>query len=234
MPKWLLISICIVVTVLIAGVVVRSPATVKINLNEYVIFTTSGYDGYGYIKAEIDWNKVEKDHGENLKFDSAAMIIIGPLADIITPIDQMKQTHVRLEKTSLLSNGDEIPYTFYISEPFNPANPRKPLSNHKFLYENGVYVVSGLVEPEPFDPFEDMEVFFTGTSPNGKAWIKYNGTELPYGSSGFLFNKVDGLKNGDKVTVTINKSWMAFTVEELGKAPITLKKEYIVSGLKEA
>ena len=39
-----------------------------IDLNKYVTFETTGYNGYGNVYPQIDWEKIQKKYDSRLKF----------------------------------------------------------------------------------------------------------------------------------------------------------------------
>lgn len=72
----------------------------------------------------------------------------------------------KLSKTQSISNGDTIELTFTYN---------KDLAKRlKFKVKNTTIKlkVSGLEDGKKIDPFADLELTFTGISPNGKVTVK--------------------------------------------------------------
>ena len=57
-----------------------------IDLNKYIIFETSGYDGYGKSSINIDWEKIEKDYGKKIKYSSKGKKEYGVLTYAFEPV----------------------------------------------------------------------------------------------------------------------------------------------------
>ena len=105
----------------------------------------------------------------------------------------------------------------------------KPLEMEK------VFTVEGLTTYTLFDPFEDLELIFTGKNGSGILQNVKNHSTLPAAQKlGFQFSPNQGLKNGDTVKVTVifgpvKRETMAKTY---GMLPESLEKTFIVSGLE--
>lgn len=132
------------------------------------------------------------------------------------------------EENKDLSNGDVLiirtSYDLETAEKLDIA----------FAPVDFTYTVSGLVTPEEIDPFENLEVSFSGVAPNGVVNIN------PNQCSSFVQNNVSfsiegdvskAVSNGDEVVVTASFN-NNFTEDP--KAPVVLlvlEKAYTVSGL---
>lgn len=66
--KFLIGLACAVVVVVIAAGLLISRARRTIDLNKYVTFETTGYNGYGNVYPQIDWEKIQKKYDSRLKF----------------------------------------------------------------------------------------------------------------------------------------------------------------------
>ena len=66
--KFLIGLACAVVVVVIAAGLLISRARRTIDLNKYVTFETTGYNGYGNVYPQIDWEKIQKNYDTRLKF----------------------------------------------------------------------------------------------------------------------------------------------------------------------
>lgn len=195
-----------------------------INLNQYLIIEEDGYDGYGTVKAGIDWEAIEEKYGAKVSLTEKAKSELGGFTNLASPAEFMQEyIRVKLDRSDRLSNGDEIAYVWDVDEDFSKY------IKCKIKYTDGSYGVSGLAEVETFDAFADLEVTFSGVGPDGKAELEYKGKELD--SFDFGCDKKDGLSNGDTVTVSISNAKLEGCAESLGKVPETLEKKYKVEGL---
>lgn len=222
--KWL-IGIAVIIVVL---VVLCFPKvdTSTINLNRYVTFNTSGYDGYGKIEVYIDWEAIEKQSGDKISYTSKAIKEYGELLKHISPIEVLKRgITVEISKDDNLSNGDEVLYTWKADTGISEY------INCKLKCEDGTYIVSNLETPPTFDPFASLEVTFEGASPSGKLKYKYDG-EI-FDSYDFSCDKYSHLSNGETVTITIDDINVESMLKRYGKIPKTFEKQYVVTGLQE-
>ncbi|RKD30456.1 YARHG domain-containing protein [Lacrimispora algidixylanolytica] len=224
-PRNILIGLCAaaIALVIIIFVAVNTGNTIK--LDKYLTVQTTGYDGYGTATATIDWAAIEKKYGSKLSFTSAAKNEYGGFMGLMTPIDAIKDcVSVKFEKSSGLSNGETIAYTWNVDD-----NLSKYVK-HKVKFKNNKYTVTGLTEVGTFDAFANLDVKFSGVAPNASAKFNYTGSEMSYYD--FNCDKTSDLSNGDIIKVTIDKSKLEYYAKNLGKVPADLEKEYKVEGLE--
>ncbi|MCM1086616.1 MAG: YARHG domain-containing protein [Muribaculaceae bacterium] len=225
MPKKVLIGGCLAVVALVVIVFVVVNAKSTINLNNYVKIEADGYDGYGTIKASIDWDAIKLKYSDKVSFTGQAQTEFGGLFSSVSPIDLMEDyISIELAETSKLSNGDVVEYTW------NVADELSTMIKCKLKYKDSSYNVLGLTEIGIFDAFSGLEITYEGIAPNGYANIAYNGSELDYYD--FRCDKTDGLSNGDKIIVSIDEGNLEYYARNLGKVPDTLERKYIVEGLR--
>lgn len=222
-PKKALAGICAaVILIVIICIVVNAKPT--INLNDYLIIETEGYDGYGTATARIDWDAVVEKYGEKVSFTSNIKSTHDSLNNLLSPVTGLQYyVNVKLDSSDGLSNGDKITYTWQVDEEYTDY------VNCKMKCEDGTYDVSGLTEMGSFDAFVELEVTFFGIAPDGTVDINYYGTKLS--SYDFTCDKYSGLSNGDKVKVSIVNSNPEYYAEYCGMIPETFEKEYTVEGL---
>jgi hypothetical protein len=224
-PPNILIGLCAaaIALVIIIFVAVNTGNTIK--LDKYLTVQTTGYDGYGTATATIDWDAIEKKYGSKLSLTSAAKNEYGGFLGMMTPIDAIKDcVSVKFEKSSGLSNGETIAYTWDVDD-----NLSKYVK-HKVKFKNNKYTVAGLTKVGTFDAFADLDVKFSGVAPNASAKLNYTGSEMSYYD--FNCDKRSGLSNGDIIKVTIDDSKFKYYAKNLGKVPANLEKEYKVEGLE--
>ena len=161
-----------------------------------------------------------------MSFTAKAKKEYGDWLSLTSPMELLESyVSVSLEQYNNLSNDMEVAYTWNVSDEL------KDYVKCKVKYKDSTYVVSGLEEVGTFDAFADLSVSFTGTAPNGYISMEYTGSELSYYD--FQASQIDGLCNGDTVTITINGSDMSYYAQNLGKVPASLEKQYTVEGLPE-
>ena len=220
----IIIGACAAIAALLIIIFVASNASATIDLNKYLTFETEGYDGFGTVRAVIDWGAVSAEYGDKISFTKQAKNEFGGFLAIMTPMDAVQESvSIHLEESSRLSNGTTIAYTWNVDE-----NLSKYVKC-KVKYEEGTYMVSGLTEVGSFDAFADLTVEYSGIAPDGNANLNYLGSELSYYD--FTCDKSKGLSNGDTVKVTIDEGKLEYYAKNLGKVPEALEKEYIVEGL---
>ena len=215
---WGIIGACAVLIVILLVLIALHKPTV--NLNDYLKVTYDGYDGGGTAYTEIDWDSMINDYGKKISYKKG-MSQNGSL----TPIDTiMHYTEVNVKgNDEKLSNGDKVSYTWKVDK-----DEIEKLIKCKIKYSNGSEKVSGLKKMELFDPFENLKVSFSGVEPNGEADIEYNGDLLS--DYDFTCDKVYGLKNGDKIKISLTED-AEYYVDQYNKAPSILEKEYKVKNL---
>jgi hypothetical protein len=226
LPKNTLIGICAGIVALIVIIIAAVNAKPTINMNKYITVEADGYDGYGSARVQVDWDAIEEKYGDKIKFTNKAKKEGGNLLNLFTPYDYLADNvSVKLEKNDKLSNGETIEYKWNVEE---------DLSDYlkvKVKYKDDSYTVEGLTEVGKFNPFDSLEVSFVGISPNGQIDYEYSGSELS--TYDFKCDKMSGLRNGDKVKISISDKDMSYYAERFGKIPDTTSKEYEVSGLEE-
>ncbi len=198
----------------------------KIDLKKYLKVDSYGYDGYGDVTIDIDWKAIEKKYGDKIGVTKKAdEEHLGPLADE-EPVDILRNyVSVTTDKQSGLSNGDKIVYSINVNEEF--ADYVKCEVSSK----RGDYRVSELEEITKFDPFDDLEVSFTGSAPDGELIYDYTGEDL--NTSNFYPDVRSQLKNGDIVTISIDENIKDSCAQSLGKIPSKFTMEYTVEGLTQ-
>lgn len=196
-----------------------------IDLNEYVIISYEGYDGYGTADVSVDWDAIEDKYGTEIKFTPEAMEEYGGVSLQMSITDMMSYyIGWNIDSRSGLTNGDEITNTWYVDE-----ETLQSYLNCKFKYTDSTYTVSELTEVKTFDPFEGIEVTFSGISPNGTMNITSTDNVLP--ASYYGCSKPYELKNGDVVVVQLSTDDTKYYIDLVGAAPSITEKEYIVEGL---
>ena len=214
--------IALIVIISIAANVAKT-----INLDKYMTIEATGYDTRGKATAKIDWDAIEEKYGSKISYTSQAKSEFGGLTGMVKPIESLREyVSVDLSSESELTNGDTIEYTWDIDEDL------KKYLKAKIKYKNGSYNVTDLEEIEMFDPFEGVELSYSGIAPNGECAIAENPNE--HGLN-YSFDRNYGLSNGDTVTLSVSYGWDTEDayVEKNGQLPSAMTKEFTVEGLDE-
>ncbi|RRJ16161.1 zinc ribbon domain-containing protein [Lachnoanaerobaculum orale] len=200
-----------------------------IDLNKYISFESSGYDGYGKASISVDWDKLEKDYGKKVKYSSKGKKEYGVLTYAFEPMSVLRDavSEISLDKSEKLSNGDKVKYTWKVSDDTTKS------INYKLKYKDGEFEIKNLNELSKFDPFENVKLSFSGIAPNGKAEIAYSGNDT-LNKNNFKLDKFDKLKNNDTVTVSLNldEDQIASMADRYGRIPEKMSQTYTVSGLE--
>lgn len=200
----------------------------SVNLKDCVSVTFSGAEGYGKASASLDDSSlvdlVDVDVDQDIGLDE-----IGGALNAYWYIEDIE---VSLDTTEGLSNGDKVTVTIEYPEELSKAMGVgiRPKSGTSWTVE-----VSGLPEVEEVDPFEDVNVTFSGYDGYGAATVEDNS---PYGLSYNLSNTASDLSNGDVVTLTVStdngSDLQDYCIENYGFVPTATSRDYTVSGLEEA
>lgn len=219
---------------LVVIIVIAYQASHTINLNKYTKVTVEGYDTVGKASYDFDYDKFDKDYGKKIKLKKSSSdygwaqdlysALGGSAADLL--LDEC--VDCSLDKSTDLSNGDEVTLKWDCND-----KEAKKYFGYTLKHKDIKQKVSGLKKAEKFDPFDGVDVTFSGSAPNGKAEISGSSSEV----SGLTYqlDKNSGLSNGDKVTLSVNAGYsddpIEYCIENYGKIPSSTTKEYTVSGL---
>jgi len=224
-PIWAYIAAGATVLLLLVGGFFLFKASRTLDLNDYVVVETTGYDGYGNASVNIDWDSMSEKYKNRIGYTSEARKQYGSWIKNENPVSFLREyVRINTDNSNDLSNGDVVKYEWNVNEDLFKY------INFNIKYEDGEHKVEGLEEIGTFDAFADFDVEFTGTAPYGYASINYLGDELYYGD--FNIDRTSGLSNGEKVKVTIDRNRIQYIAESLGKVPAQLEKEFTVSGLE--
>ena len=133
----------------------------------------------------------------------------------------LKTIHYEFNKTNNLKNGEEVTFTITTSSKNSPIKAEKK-----------TFKVQNLKEYEKVsakDLLKEVNVTFSGF--NGYGTVSFGNSIKNY----FQLNSNDSfsnLKNGDKITLTVNESYIK-SLKEIGKIVDNKNVDIIVSGLKE-
>ena len=198
----------------------------KVNLDNYVSVEFEGNNLAGYGSVKLDKEKFLLDHIGNISFNQENLPVYRELygnTDTSAAKAILKYISVSLTKSNKLSNGDTVETVWKLD-----TEKIETYFVWEYTYSAQSYTVEGLKDAATFDPFENIEVTFSGTAPYAEAtvsnyWSSYGGT--------YTVTPNNNLKNGDTVTVTYTCEDKATMIAQYGKYPASYEKSYTVSGL---
>ena len=219
----------VVVLVLIIVLAVTHKTTIK--LEDYTTVTFNGYDGYGTAEVSLDYDKMTQVIAKKGKFKGIARTqndTLNDLADSITdavgPSSLAYSVSYDIDKDSSLSNGDKVKVVFSYD------NDIAKKFKIKFKGESVTEKAEGLKAVKQWDPFKDLKVTFSGTSPDCSAEFENTGSEPAADDIYYEADSSSGLAKGDKITVTVNYDEDTL-LEEYGVALTQDSKEYEVDNV---
>nr|MCR5748412.1 zinc ribbon domain-containing protein [Lachnospiraceae bacterium] len=224
-----LIPVAVLAVVLIIALVVFFKVRkTRVNLNDYISVENNGYDGYGSVEVSFDKEEFVKDFKGKIKPNKKIKSMIKD-EDKVKAIVDRNDYSVRKEKDicrlfadvftaaaavedegkmGRLSNGDVIVYKWNFDSDAMPVDDAEEFAkeafNVKLVSGDYEFTVDGLEKVDTFDPFEGVELSFSGVSPAATAEI----TAKPEGN-GLDYSIENGykLKKGDNVIVTASYGW---------------------------
>ena len=205
-----------------------------VDLNKYIAVEFTGYDTVGKASYEFDLDAFEDDYKEKMKYTKDGK---DDLEEEVT-YTKVKNSQIceifskyfvrgNLDVTTGLTNGDVVVFEWdldeeYIAEFFDVKVKYSPIE----------FTVEGLEKATALNPFDNIQVAFTGISPNGQVQIEKTSTDGAMGSVYFEATPTSGLKNGDKVTVKVSGAGdNDYYANNYGVVLSELEKEYTVEGL---
>lgn len=165
------------VWVIIAGLAVAIAVTIfliiqppTIDLNKYIIYDASGYDGYGQCTIKIDWDAIKDEYGDKVKYSNKTQNEYGSIIGQ-SPIDIIKNnTELCQDVSDKLHNGDVVKFTLNV----NNENLINNI-NCQVRYSDGIYTISNLEEANKIDFFSSIkESLITFSGRNGNAYATFN------------------------------------------------------------
>jgi hypothetical protein len=230
----LFLGLAAIVVLFILVLVIIKQQPKKINVEDFIKISYSGYDEYATASAYLDkdklYNAIIKVKGIKEKslddiesfedlFDSKAF------SNYYQLIDCMDSIELDISPNKNLSNGDNI--IVDISYDNKIAKKQKI----KFTGKSVSKEVKGLDAITKIDPFKDLNVSFSGLSPNGYLDYSYEGDNSYVSTYLFTSDNSTNLRNGDVVTISI--SYNDETTLSKGYILTEKEKQYVVEGLDE-
>ena len=204
--------------------------TKTIDLNKYISVDVDGYDSFGKASATFDYDAFRKDYSDKIKLVKKDNLVssLGVLSGL-TDCEMMLELCVgyELDQVSNLSNGDVVTLNWECKDDL-----AKECFKCKLNYSNAEYPVKDLEEANQYNPFEHIDVSFSGTSPNGTITITEDSKQEENQYITFSADKGIALSNGENVTVkaTISGTEKGFA-EMFGEVLSETEHTYTVDSL---
>lgn len=248
-PAVIALIVVIVIIAKIAG------GKKSVDLSKYVNIEVDGYNTIGTASYSLDYDKFEEDYGDKFKITTkavkkaaktdeevAAMVTwYGGASEVVKALEGTDLTSSvlgefsgELSVTEGLSNGDEVVFTPDDITDDEEFAQMTALLGYEFTAKEVSTTVADLPEIETFDPFDGMQIEFTGTAPNGTAQITSSGSNDACYDLTYTVEPRNGLSNGDTVKVTVTYPYGDMYTEmadSYGRVPGETTKEFTVSGL---
>lgn len=221
--------VVILLAVLAVFLLVRRFRLESIDMEDYVVISSSGYEGYGVAEIKVDSEALEAAVADALVSKGQIKAGTGSAVEAFRAFESyniiMEQLGYTVDKDDHLSNGDVVTVSFVCD------NTVLKEFGLKAGPESITHTVRGLRVVKEYSPFDsDLIVEFTGTEPYGRIVLTWAG-DYPLH---FTKSKSDGLSNGDVVVVTAlpNDGYDAESLAvEYGIILTETTKEYPVTGL---
>lgn len=229
---WIIIAVLVVAAAVAAVFVLHRSKT--INVNDYVSVEFSGYDSMGKATVVIDeafWEDLysKSRFEDKSKVKKSFTSHYGPADYMEEEIGKKISYDIDPEKN--LTNGDEVSLSWKIK-----TDSIEKKYGVKVEYEDTAYTVEKLEELKEFDPFDGIEISYTGIEGEGKAAVKVVSEEDVYNDFSYSCSQSYYLSEGDIITVTFAPSYSEDELAELcaekyGMVPTAVTKDYKVEGL---
>lgn len=200
-------GVAVAVLILIVAVAVIMNMKKTINVNDYITVKFTGYNSVGKAEYELDEDGLTKAilKAQGKKVPDGDISLIGNAAavEVMARVEDDTNLTCSFSQSSNLSNGDTV--TLKVRESKSMA---KSLGGVKLVCNSKKYTVSDLEAITEVDPFDYLNVTFSGTAPNARASLKNTADSSDDFLQKLYFDadKDSGLSKGDTFTVTVDVS----------------------------
>lgn len=177
-----------------------------IDLNDYVTITSEGYDTIGEVWAHFDDDALRADYSKKISPSKEGAELAKTFGEDAIDLLLSECIDYDLNGNDEACNGD----TYELAWDCHDAQAEEYF-NVVLKYSDITYTVDNLKELGTFDPFENINVSFSGTSPMAEASYEVDSSkeEMSYVTVEWLVNDepiygtniINNLKNGDTVTL---------------------------------
>lgn len=222
----------LIVVGIVSTYIKNLPATgsEKVELSEYIEVKFSGCEGAGKARLVFDQERFLADYSDKLKLSKVGYDLVGADMDGVSPAEYFVKGIQDIVYLGAWHNGDEISVELDVCT--SDAYER---SYYNYILEDKSFevTVSGLDDTPTFDPFEHVNVSFSGLKGSGRPETSFK-KSCPFADQVEIVVKPScDLSEGDIVTVYLAKDPHCTDEEVYGAIPATTEKEYVVSGLQD-
>lgn len=187
----------------------------SVDLSDFIKIEYEGYDGFGTASVKIDYDSMADEiwaamgnRKKDLKKSQENYYSSKNQDDIYDLYQYISGVEVELDKTSGLSNGDEITAEVTYTGMPDDVNMKEGKTSVS---------VEKLKEIKDFNPFDYITLNKTGIAPRGELSIEvdYSVEEMKY--IDFVLDKDCYINNGDTITITANISDPAAFAKKFGE-----------------
>ena len=235
-PVYVWIIIVVVIAAAIAGAVFLNIRKHTININDYLTVEFEGYDSMGTAVVTLEdefWVDLyeKSDFKDKKKLEKKEYFEDDDDIAYYMKDKLYKQVKYEIDPASKLTNDDEVEVEWKVKTDYIKKNYSVTVKA-----DNKKFKVEGLKKVKEFNPFDDIEVSFSGMDGSGDAIIDVTSDDEIYDYFSFSVSDNYSLSTGDKITVTFASSYSESELKEkcaesYGKVPTVVEKEYTVGGL---
>ncbi|MBQ3782058.1 MAG: hypothetical protein II838_01280 [Lachnospiraceae bacterium] len=198
----------------------------EVNLNNYVTINFKGYEGHGIPIYDIDYLKLDATlSGSSTEVPSEDADILNEVLAKSEYHDFLASIACDFNKKTLLNTGDQITanitYDKKMAQSLNISLVTSPIT----------VIVSDLPSTRELNPFDDIALAFEGISPKGTVSVEVNSKDAVYEALTFTCDKTKNIKNGDKITVTVNYESDNYILDNYGYTLSATSQVFECNGL---
>ena len=225
--NWILAAILTLGIFVLAGC-----GTTTVDLNKYVSIDVSGYNSLGEAYCYFDYDALNADLAGKIDLSKSGDTQLASRSFITgeSPAEILMDECISYEmsKSSDLSNGDTVTLTWNCQDEL-----AQNAFHCKLKHTDIDFAVEGLEDVGKFDPFDYLEVTFSGTDQDPDIYLDADSSKAEIQDIEFGYRTFDTpLKNGDTVTVTASvKGSLDQFASQYGCVLYPMEKKYEVNGL---
>ncbi len=167
----------------------------KINVNNYFTTEISGYNGAGTVGVNVDLGQLVKDNYQAFGLKDGYSVV-----EYQTVLEKIN-TSLKgdFDKSTDLSNGDAVKFAWDAAS----LDALEKEYSVDFEMTDVDLTVSGLQEVTKVDPFEKIQITYTGIAPKATATVDNSAySDLPM-TIMYEITPRENLKNGDTIKVSL-------------------------------
>lgn len=216
MKKSRIIRYLLLTVLAVLGGIILSGCSKSFDLNKYLHYEITGYNGWGTVDWYFDYDQFETDMIKASGRDADSFSAWEGIAFVEDCFE------FEWDKETGLSNGDTVNLTWDVDLE-RLQNRYKIKLKSKDIEEK----VSGLTEVESFDAFADITCTLDGKEPHGTISV----SNSKYPNVRYYVENSGDLSNGDVITIELGDLDPDYYFDQYGALPANISKEFTVAGL---